>query len=189
LSFYGGEQSGHGPGKSDPPTQYEECNRSGNRRSEIKLDFISTNGGAAEKVAVAIQFALGPVSIDIDHLAATLLAWSMNESGYGEGSNFLFTHNYFGNNARNSEYSVTCPAGALAGAACYSSDFSFGDQLTFALSTVAAPTEGNGGNPNHLTYGQSLEAALASNPNLTTAQIMNVIGQTVGTQTRTTGTK
>jgi hypothetical protein len=163
------------PPRDDDSNPYSECNKGGNPSNQKKLDFISANGADAEKAAVGVQFALGSVNINTDHLAATFLAWSMNESGYGQSKQFLLTNNYFGNNARSSDYSVSCPAGAQPGAACYSYNFSFGDQLTLALSTV--PHTKNDPNPNNLSYGQFLESALSVNPNQTTEQIMNVIGQ------------
>jgi hypothetical protein len=160
--------------RGDNTSSFPECNKGSNPKVEKKLDFISAHYDDAMTEAGSIQKALGPVNINTQSLAITFLQWSMWESGYGEGPTATVSDNYFGNGGYNSQYSVTCPAGAPKGPACYSSSFSWLGQLSFGLSMV--PHTQNNPNPNNMSYGADLESVLTSNPNASTSQILEAIG-------------
>ncbi len=175
----GGSTPNRGNGGSynrvDPKSAFPECNRGDNPTVEKKLNFISNYYGEAMTEAGSIQKALGSsANINTQGLAITFLQWSMWETHYGDGATATVNNNYFGNGGHNSQYSVTCPAGAASGPACYSDSFDWLDQLTFGLSMV--PHTQNNPNPNNQSYGADLESLLASNPNASTSQILTTIG-------------
>lgn len=158
----------------DNGSAFPECNRGDNPTVEKKLTFISNYYAGAMTEAGSIQKAMGSVTINTQSLAITFLAWSMWETAYGGGATATINNNYFGNAGQNSQYSVTCPPGAASGPACYSDSFDWLDQLSFGLSMV--PHTQNNPNPTNQSYGADLESLLTSNPNASTAQILQVIG-------------
>ena len=163
-----------GNNRVDPKSAFPECNRGGNPVIEKKLTFTSDFYGWAIDEANTVQDAMPFAKLNVESLAITFLQWSMQESGYGLDPNATINHNYFGNGAQNSQYSVTCPAGASPGPACYSAGFDWGAQLAFGLSLV--PHTKNNPNPTNLSYGGILDSVLASNPDASTTQILNAIG-------------
>ncbi len=174
ISFGGANPPRQTPVRSNDNTPYPKCNPTDNASVDHKIDFILAHYDDAMTEANNIQNALGPVTINTQNLATTFLMWSMNESGYGLDPPATINNNYFGDAGHNSQYSVTCPAGASPGPACYSSSFSWLGQLAFGLSLT--PHTPNDPNPGNVSYAGFLESVLTSNPNASSAEILDAIG-------------
>jgi RHS repeat-associated protein len=100
---------------------YPECNPSGNKGIEAKLDFIDENYADASELSAMSVSGLNSTAIPADWI----LGWAALESNWGataltSGQNPQFTGQYFGwGGAGNGN--MTCPAGAGAGFACFAS--------------------------------------------------------------------
>ena len=173
-----GDQGGHSPGQTPVlnkgNTPYPECNKGDNPSVDNKINFIVANYGDAASEAAGITAAVGG---NTNTLTTAFLQWSAWESHYGQDPGNIAENNYFGaQNKYNTAgawngAAIPCvrggpgnPIPANSQNACFSSDLSWGQELGDLLNTASGKTG--------VTYLNALETGLTSNPNESSANIL-----------------
>ena len=145
--------------KGDGGTKFPKCNPDLSDSIENQLTFIASNYAQARSNAAAIQSQMPTLpdgtklQVDQGKLIDTFLDWSALESGWGQKGIARTLHNYFG-----------------YGSARFSSSTTWGAELTSILSHVPH-TEANP-NPGNISYGGYLEQTLTSNPQASSATLL-----------------
>ena len=163
-----------GPGRpvrSDPQTDFPDCNPQGNSGIEMKLDWVYNNYDDAAAEAAKIQSDLGK-TIDTNGLTTLLLQWSANESGYGQNPANVAENNFFGvQNKSNAAglfggTTVVCnrdgnPIPTNSTNACFAPTVGWRQELGSALGIASTKTG--------VTYLSAVETALGNGANMTQA--------------------
>jgi hypothetical protein len=160
-----------------PKSAFPECNPTGDKKTEAKLDWIADTAGAAIDQADSIAETLAAISPTLNVSATTLatafVEWSAWETGWGAQPVFAVNNNYFGMATGSwGGTTVTCPSGAAAGAACFQI-LTFAYELQIALGGV--PHTENNPNPGDATYLGFLESALIRDPGMGAADMLQTI--------------